>query len=159
MTIFTATGTKIYIAPSVAAEPADATAYAALTWTEITNILDAGEIGDNANIVTAATLADGRVQKAKGARDAGTANLMILPKSSDAGQTALIAAQGTSNMYPFKYALNDPLNDTGVGEIHYFCAIVTGKRLQIGKNDSVLQRTVPLAVTTKVVEVAATSGS
>lgn len=158
-TMYTATGTKVYIAASVAAEPADATAYAAETWVEVKNVFDAGEVGDNANIVSAATLADGRVNKAKGARDAGNANLVVLPLTADAGQDALDAAELTSSMYPIKYVLNNALNATGTGEIQYFCAIVSGKRTSIGQNDGVLKKTYPLAITTKITKVAATAGS
>lgn len=153
MTIFTSTGAKFYIAPSQSTTPADATAYAALTWTEIKNVTDGGEYGDQASIVTAAVLGDGRMQKAKGSRDAGTMNLVVLPKAADAGQDALVTAEGTANTYPFKVVLPNRLTSGGTDGIDYFTGLVTSKRLSVGGNDNVIKQTFTIAIDSAVVTV------
>jgi hypothetical protein len=156
--VFTATGTKVFIAPAQAVIPADATAYAGLTWTEITLIEDAGEYGDQSSVVTAAVIGDGRMRKAKGARDAGEASLVVFPKGTDPGQLALVAAEGTYNLYPIKYQLPNRLNAAGTDEINYFMALVTSKRRRVGANDNIVRDTFALAVNSAITVTAPTSG-
>ena len=69
--IFTATGTKIFIGPSVTNTTDTAAEFAALSWTEIGLVESIGEFGDQASMVTGAVIGDGRMRKARGARDAG----------------------------------------------------------------------------------------
>ena len=88
--LYTASGSKLYIAPSVAAEPADAAAYAALTWVEVGFLSNIGEYGDEASLQTGAVIGDARVRKAKGSRDAGTLTITVYPDPDDLGQAALI---------------------------------------------------------------------
>jgi hypothetical protein len=156
-TIFTATGTKLFIAPSVAAEPANAAAYAGLTWTEIAMIETVGEYGDESSIINFAVLGDGRQRKAKGARDAGTLPITTAHIADDAGQLALIAAEATYNNYPFKIVLPNRLNAAGTDEINYFIGLVTSKRLNVGGNDNVVRKTFNVAVNSKITEVAPTA--
>src|SRR3954447_23744301 len=111
--VFTATGSRLYIAPSTATIPADAAAWAALTWTEIGLLESIGEYGDQSSIITAAVLGDGRMRKAKGARDAGDMQLFALPKTADTGQQAIIAAEATYNTFPFKVTLPNKLTAPG----------------------------------------------
>jgi hypothetical protein len=49
---YTVNGAKMHIAPAQATTPADATAYGALTWTEITLLTNIPEYGDSASIQT-----------------------------------------------------------------------------------------------------------
>src|SRR5215212_9812470 len=99
---YTASGTTISIAPSASAEPANAAAYAGLTWTAIGNVRSYGDIGDTATIVNAPVIGDTRVRKAKSVRDAGDFVLTVYPDFGDAGQVALVAAELTVNTYPVK---------------------------------------------------------
>lgn len=154
--VFTATGAKVHIAPSQATTPANAAAYAALTWTEITLLESIGEYGDQSSIVTAAVLGDGRMRKAKGARDAGEATLVVFPLGSDAGQAALIVAEGLYAFYPFKVTLPNRLTGGGTDEINYFMALVTSKRRNVGENDHIVRDTFALAVNSAVTVTAAT---
>lgn len=154
--IFTATGTKLFIAPSVAAEPANAAAYAALSYTEITMIETIGEYGDESSIINFAVLGDGRMRKAKGARDAGTLPLTTAHIANDAGQLALVAAEATYNNYPFKVLLPNRLTSGGTDEVNYFIGLVTSKRKNIGGNDNVVRVTFNVAVNSKITEVAPT---
>jgi hypothetical protein len=154
--VFTATGTKIHIAPSVSATPANAAAYAALTWTEITLVENIGEYGDQSSIITAAVIGDGRMRKAKGARDAGEMAVIVFPKGSDAGQTALIAAEATFDTYPFKVTLPNRLSGAGTDEINYMVVLVTSKRRNVGANDNIVRDTFNLAVNSAITVTAAT---
>lgn len=148
--VFTATGAKLYIAPSVSAVPANAAAYAALTWTEITLLESIGEYGDQSSIITAAVLGDGRMRKAKGARDAGEMAIVAFPKSTDAGQLAIEAAEGTYETYPFKVVLPNRLTGGGTDEINYFIALVTSKRTNVGANDNIVRRNYNVAVNSAI---------
>lgn len=154
--VFTATGAKVFIAPAQASTPANAAGYAALTWTEIGLLETIGEYGDASSIITAAVLGDGRMRKAKGARDAGELTLTIFPKGSDTGQAALIAAEATYNTYPFKVVLPNRLSGGGTDEINYMMGLVTSKRRNVGGNDNIVRDSFAVAVNSAITEVAAT---
>lgn len=155
MAVFTATGTQVFIAPSQATTPADATAYAALTWTEITFVESIGGYGDKSPIITSAVLGDGRMRKAKGARDAGDIQLVVYPTPGDAGQLALIAAEATYNLYPLKLVLPNKLTSGGTNEINYMMALVHSKDRNIGGNDNIVKDTFGAAINSAITVVAA----
>ncbi len=157
--IRTPSGTKIYIGPSQATTPANASAYAALTWTEIGMVRSVPAYGDSASTVTGATVGDGRIRKAKGARDAGDAEIVVYPDPADTGQAALVAAEATNLYFPIKIVNPDRLNATGTDGIDYFMALITSKRGSGGENDTVVTRTFGCAVTSAITEVAPTAGS
>ncbi len=153
---FTTSTTKVYISTSVLAEPADAAAYAALTWTEIGSIETIGEFGDEANIATINIIGAGRINKNKGSRDAGTLALTVADIADDTGQAALIAAEATKFDYPFKIVTPNRLTTGGTDGIDYFIALVASKRRNIGGADNIVRRTFNLAVNSKVTPVAPT---
>lgn len=156
--IFTATGAKLFIGPSVTNTTDTAAEYAALTWTEVGLIETLGEFGDESNEVTFAVLGDGRIRKAKGARNAGTLAITVAHASDDTGQQAMIAAEATYSNYAFKVVLPNRLNATGTDEIQYFRGLVMSKRQNIGNNDNVVRRTFNLGVNSEIVTVAPTAG-
>ncbi len=154
--IFTATGTKLFVAPSAATEPANAAAYAGLTWTEVGFIENIGDYGDQSSAVDFAVLGDGRVRKAKGARHAGALTVTCAHIADDVGQAALVAAEATYNNYPFKVELPNKLTTGGTNELQYFIGLVMSKRLNVGANDNVVRRTFEVGVNSKITEVAPT---
>ena len=156
--VFTASGTKVFIGPPVTATPANAAAYAALSWVEIGMIESVGEFGDEESLVTGAVIGDGRMRKSKGAADAGELPLTMFHAADDAGQAALLAAQATKNNYAFKVELPNKLNPTGTNELQYFKGLVRGKRLNVGQNDNLVRRTVTVAINSAITEVAPTAG-
>ncbi len=93
MAINSAANTKVYIGPTTAA--ADATAYAALSWTEIKEVESLPAFGDSASTINFTALADARVRKRKGARDAGQLAFNCAHDPLDPGQLAAIAAEQT----------------------------------------------------------------
>jgi hypothetical protein len=155
--IFTATGAKVYIGPSVAATPANAAAYAALSYTEIDMVESLGEYGDESAIINFAVLGDGRQRKAKGARDAGALTITVAHIADSAGQAAAEAAEATYNNYAFKVVLPNRLNSGGTDEIQYFKGLVTSKRENVGGNDNVVRRTFNVALNSAITTVAATA--
>jgi hypothetical protein len=152
-------GTKVYIAPSQASTPANAAAYAALTWTEIGMVRSTPSYGDKANIITNAVVGDGRNRKTKGVRDAGDTEIVVYPDPTDAGQSALIAAEATNNIYPFKILKPDRLNATGTDGVDYFMALVASKNEAGGENDTTVTKTFALGVTSAITSVAPTAGA
>jgi hypothetical protein len=157
--VFTATGTKIYIGPSVLNTTDTPTEFAALTWTEITLVESIGEYGDSSSSVTAAVLGDGRMRKAKGSRDAGNMDLVVFPAPDDAGQQALIAAEATYSNFAFKIVLPNRLNATGTDQIDYFRALVMSKRLNVGGNDNIVRQTFSMGVNSAIATTPATAGA
>ena len=107
--IQTTSGTKFYISTAAAASTVDTLAeYEALTWTEVGEIEDLGNVGDVSTEVTGAAIGDGRIRKAKGARNAGTMNVICFDTVPlDAGQLAVIDAEATNDNYAFKIELPD----------------------------------------------------
>jgi len=151
-----ASGTKVYISTSVTAEPADAVAYAALSWTEVGDVESLGDYGDEAAILSATTLQDERTFKAKGPRDAGTLAITVLDRPDDTGQIALIAAEATKFNYPFKVVLPNRLTTGGTDQIEYLIGLVASKRLNVADASNIIRRTFNVAINSKVTTVAAT---
>jgi hypothetical protein len=156
--VYTASGTTVSIAPSVTAEPANATAYGALTWTAIDAVETIGEIGDQAGVVTGAVLGDGRVRKGKSASDAGDLTLTCFHNPEDAGQAAMLAAAAPGNNvnYPFKITISNKLSGAGTNEIQYFIGLVTSARVNIGGNDNLVRISFATSVNSKITQVAPT---
>jgi hypothetical protein len=152
--IFTATGTKLFIGPSAATEPANAAAWAALTpYVEVGFVETIGEYGDESAAIDFAVLGDGRVRKAKGARNAGALSVTVAHIADDAGQQDMEDAELTYNNYAFKVELPNKLTVVGTNEIQYFLGLVMSKRLNVGGNDNVVRKTYNVGVTTKITSV------
>jgi hypothetical protein len=151
-TPYSAGGAKISICTTAQyVEPASIATYSALTWQEIGDVESIGEYGDEAQILTAATLQDSRVFKAKGARDGGTLSLTCLDRPDDTGQQALITAEGVNpGMFAFKVELP---TTPGASNINYFCAKISSKRLNVGTAANIVRRGFNLAITTQVLQV------
>lgn len=156
--IFTATGAKVFIGPSVTNTTDTSAEFAALSWTEIGLVESLGEYGDQSSMVTGAVIGDGRMRKAKGARDAGELTITVFHAGDDTGQAALVAAEATYNNYAFKVVLPNRLNVTGTDEIQYFRGLVSSKRLNVGGNDNLVRDTYSVAINSPIVTVAATAG-
>lgn len=151
--IVTANGSKIYIGSAAVTSTMDTVAefQAVTAWTEIGLVEDLSELGDEAAPVTGAAVGDGRIRKAKGARDAGTLQLICFHDPLDTGQAAVIAAEATNNNYPFKIVLND--GPAGYSDtIQYFRGLVMGKRLRMGTNDNIMRRVFGIGVNSEVFE-------
>ena len=156
---FSATGAKIFIGPSVAATPANAAAYAALSYVEIGNVTSIGGYGDESADVTINILGDGRRRRGKGSRDAGLMAINVAWDSTDAGQAALKAAEESTANFAFKVVLPNRLNATGTDEIDYFEGLIMSRRGSDLQNDQIATKTFNVAINSGVVEVPPTAGS
>jgi hypothetical protein len=140
MGIITASGTTVKIGPSVAESVDSVAEFEVLTYVTIGFLSNIGDYGDSASAVNFAVIGDGRVRKAKGARDAGTLQLTAAHIPDDAGQIAMDAAEGTN----FNYALRIERPDAPVAgwsnTIDYMRVLVRSKRESIGQNDTVVTK-------------------
>lgn len=127
---------------------ATAVAYAADTWTEIGEIENLGEFGDQVSAATFTALADRRVRKFKGTYDAGDMTLTIGFSSGDEGQAALNVAlkDESSSDYNFRVELED-------GDIFYFAGKVMSRRIATGAAADIVKVNVSIAINTEVLEV------
>lgn len=135
---FTSAGTTIAIS---AARPASVTptAYAALTYTTVGEITDAGSIGRTYNEVTHSPLGTRGTQKLKGSYNDGTQTLQLAYAPGNAGQALIQTALDDDDYYSFKATLQD-------GTIAYYQALVMSAPLNIGGVDTVTNSTVGLSI-------------
>jgi len=152
MTITTASGTKVFIGAAVTQAEADTLVefQAMSNWTEIGEIESVGEFGDQANDVTFASLGDGRVRHAKGARDAGTMALVCGHDPLDIGQAAIDAAEQTKSNFAFRVILPDAPTGTYSNTVFYFRGLVASRRKNIGTNDNVIRNNYNVLVSSEL---------
>lgn len=155
MGVNTASGVQVFIGTTTAAE--NLSQYLTDTYTEVGEVEDLGEFGDESEEVTFASLANARLQKLKGVRDAGTLALICGHDDSDTGQDALIVAEADDTLdFNFKVILNDKLTLGGTPSEHYFSGKVMGKRLGVGTVNNVVRRTFNIGVNTEILSIDAT---
>lgn len=154
MAISTATGVQVFIGTTLAAE--NISQFLNDTYTEVGEVEDLGEFGDQAEDVTFASLADERMRHLKGIRDAGVMPVVVGADDSDAGQDALIAAEADTLDYNFKVVLNDALTLGGTPSEHYFRGKVMSKRLSVGSANNVVRRTFNVGINTAILSIDAT---
>lgn len=151
MAIASTTGAKIYIGPVNSSADSE-TDYSALSYTEIGEVESVGEFGDQASTITFTSLADARVRKRKGVRDAGDLNVVCANDPLDAGQIAAIAAQLTEFTYAFKIELADAADANDTDSTFYFRALVASARLSIGAANEMVKRNFALLIDSAVLE-------
>ncbi|MHB2205070.1 phage tail tube protein [Methylobacterium sp. CM6257] len=151
MAIITASGTKIAIGP-VATDAMDTAAeYAAATpYTEIAKVESYGDFGDESAAVTLNTVGEGRIEKAKGSRDAGTLALTVAYVPDDPGQIALEAAEKSIENFAFRVTFPD-------GGIQYFRGLVMSRRRSVGSADNVIKRVFNIGINSEIIDVAPTT--
>lgn len=158
MTVNAAGGSRFYIGTTLSinfnqSDSAILAEFQTDTYQEVGEVENLGEFGDEANVITFASLADTRVRKFKGARDAGTMNVVTGDDPLDAGQDAMVAAEAQPNDYNFKVELNDPTSLSGTPSVHYFRGKVLSKRLTVGDVNNVVRRQFNVGVNSKIIEV------
>jgi len=155
MSINTAQGSTLSIGTTTSAE--NLSQFLTDSYTEVGEIEDLGEFGDQSEQVTFSNLANGRVQKLKGTRDAGVLTLVVGNADSDTGQDAMIAAELEDVLdYNFKVVLNDKLTISGTPSEYYFRGKVMSKRLNVGSVNNVVRRQFDIGVNSAIIAVAAT---
>ncbi|MFG1282280.1 phage tail tube protein [Xanthobacter autotrophicus] len=155
MTASTSAGAKIYIGTTTAIsfsnDAAALSAFEADTYTQVKEVEDLGEFGDESAEVTFATMEDSRTRRYKGTRDAGVLALVCGRDPLDAGQRAAIAAEKSQHAYNFKVLVNDaPVG--GTPTIFYFRAKVMSAKVTFGTVDDIVKITFNLGIDSSIIE-------
>lgn len=140
MSVGTTAGTKLGISAGVPATY-DVAGYAALTYTNVGNIEDAGEHGRVYAEVTFNPIAERGTQKFKGSFNEGNKTLSIGYDSDDAGMILLKTALNSDANYAFEVEYPN-------GDIDYFQAKVMSLVKQASTVDTIRMVSVELSITT-----------
>jgi hypothetical protein len=148
-------GTMVYISKNLPSIPQDATDAQGFElfkafdvggeFTEIFNIVDAGEFGGTSEVNSAATLRDGRLQKWLGTLDSGSMGITMGKTSSDPGQKIMRAAAKARALHSFKVVTSDE-------EVAYFAGYVTGVPKGIGTASDYLSSTLNIEISGRIFE-------
>jgi len=140
MSVQTVAGAVISIS---AGTPAtfDSTGYAALTFTAVGEVTDAGQHGRVYNVVTHNPIGSRGTQKFKGSFNEGQKVLTIGIDDADAGQSLAITALDSDSDYSFKVLYQDGATD-------FFQAKVVGFQKSQTGVDTMLTATLTLEITT-----------
>ena len=158
MAVYTTAGSTLAIATGSNANtrPADATAFAALTWTLVGEVENLGTFGDTANLVTFLSVADNRVRKRKGARNAGTMEIVCGHDPLDAGQIAMLAASNSQLIHNFRVVENDRADSNDTNSISYFTGLMMSGAKNLGGTDDITKRNFTVEIDSAIVYVPAT---
>lgn len=157
MTINAAAGAALFIGttaiPSIPRGKLDAgqvdaviAEFEADSYIEVGEVEDLGEFGDESEAITFTSLADSRVRKLKGPRDAGTMAIVVGDDMTDEGQVAMNAAEAETFDYNFKVVLNNAVTLGGNGSTHYFYGKVMSKRRNVGQANNVVRRNLSIGI-------------
>lgn len=159
--VITGLDVQVFIGPVVAGSVDTVAEFVALdtgsAFVEVELVEKIGAYGDSSGSVKFTALKDGRVRKAKGARDAGTTELVVGYDYSDLGQAALRAAQKTHSKYAIKVVIPNRLAPAGKDQIDYFRATVLGDAKDVGNVETVMRQTFPLDIDSEIFTVAPTA--
>lgn len=161
MPIFATAGSKVFIGPATPAQSADFEKedFESLTFVEIGWIETIGQFGDESSEITFEAIGEGRTQKLKGVRNAGNLELVCGVDPSDAGQSALRAAELTPHDYAFKIQFNDAPPESGsTPSLRYFIAKVMTAREQLDGANNVVRLAATLGINSNIVIVDAQAG-
>lgn len=125
-----------------AAQPAtyDAAGYNALTFTQIGEVTNLGELGREYQLITHNPLATRATVKLKGSFNEGSIDMQLALDNSDAGQTLAKAASLSDSDYSFVIITQD-------GHKYYFQAKVMSFKVGIGSVNDVTKATIKLELT------------
>jgi len=154
--INTTSESRIFIGP-VMPVLLSATEMAALTWTEVNEVENLGEFGDDSEEVTFSSIKDGRVRKLKGTNDAGTIECTVGRDPLDPGQRAMMNASKTKFQYAIKIEAADAADENDPNSVFYFGAMVMSGRNNFGSVNDVMRTTFRLGINTEIIEVATTA--
>lgn len=145
MTIMTSAGSKLFLS---AVLPGSQTtgSYASLTWVEVGEITDMGEVGKTYNVVSYTALGTRQTKKIKGSYNNGTMALKLGRDTTDAGQTLMRVGLDSDIAYAVKITLQ---NSTTL----YFEAQITEYKTHIGSVDQITEAMSNLELVTDILEI------
>jgi hypothetical protein len=158
-TLYPVSGCRIFIGATMAVPDVDSVAadFSAVSWTEIKGWTSMGSSGDASALITTALISRGRDVKQKGTRNAGQMQNEFAVIASDAGQLALLAAEGTNDNFPFKVEMNDEEAGSGhTPSTRLFIGLVTSAQEAGGNANTVRNLQSAIEINTNIVRVAAT---
>ena len=151
--IITTSETQFFISNASADSTVDTLAeYEGLTWIEVGDTEDLGAVGDTSAEVTGIAISEGRVRKAKGARNAGNQQVICFHQPLDVGQQALRDAETTKDNYAFKLVLSDTPSGGGTPTTIYYRGLVSSQPLNMGTADNIMRRTYSISVNSALTE-------
>ncbi len=155
-------GARFYIGPDLNVDTVNAMDDAAALayfqgisegdWSEIAEIESFGELGDNSDVATFASVADRRMRKFKTTRDAGTMAVVCGRDPLDEGQIALVAAEKTDFNYSFKLVYNDAREEEYSPSTDFFGGMVMSRPTNLGGVKDITKRTFNIGVNTAIYE-------
>lgn len=147
-------GCKFFIGGEMDSQTTDLVAadFSGEVWTEVGFLEDLGEVGDASSSVTFSAIGEDRVFKLKGTRDAGTQELVMASRPTDAGQVALVAAEATRANYAIKLEWNDGVS---VPTRRLYIGMIMSIRERYTTSDNVIRMVVTVGVNSNVVRTAA----
>lgn len=153
MSFASASGSKFYIGSQTTDATDEQAEYEADSYLQIGEVETIGAFGDEAALVTFTSLADGRVRKRKGSKNAGSIQLSCAHDADDAGQNSMVLAEGSQLPYNFKVELNDADAGETSPSTFYFRGLVMSKNLDGVTNDSIVMRNFTVEIDSAVIEV------
>ena len=148
----TSAGTKLYISAALPATE-DAPGYAALSWTEVAEVVNLPEFGKTFALVTHNPLGDRKTYKRKGSYNEGSLAVQLARAPADAGQILALAALEVDTAYSFKVDLNDGVT---TNTLLNFPGLVMSYTANVGGVDSITGSSMTIEIDGAVIEVAAT---
>lgn len=160
MSIFTASGSKVYIS-STSTAPAtyDAAGYGALTFTQVNFVEDAGAFGDTATDVTFDDIGDRRTKTLKGQFRGEQMSLVCGYNDADAGQLLLVTAAADTIQvdWHFKIVLPNKQASAGSDAVAYFSGRVMSSKRTISTANNVVKLEATIQPNTAIVYTASTA--
>lgn len=161
MTTYSVAGCKFSIGTALDPLEVDFVAadFASIVWTEVRNWTDMGPVGDAAALITTSIIGNRRDQKSAGTRNSGSMANTFAALPTDAGQAALLLANGTGANYAFKVELNDKpvIGAAPKNSIRYFVGIVLSAQETGGAANSVRNLVSTVEINSNIVRVAASA--
>jgi hypothetical protein len=128
----TSATTKVYIAAGQTPSTYNSAGFAALTWVEIDEVTNIGELGGTTTVVQHIPVGTAEVVKRAGSVNYGTLQCQAA-RTTAAVQDSLRTVFGTRASTPFKVVY-----PTALGEIDYFTGIVTSVVTSVQGADNIL---------------------
>ncbi len=159
--LFATAGSKLHIgAAAMAFTGTDFVAadFNLVSWTEVGGTTNLGSAGDTSELITSDHIGEQRTRKMKGTRNAGAMEIVCDLDYADAGQLAVIAAEKTSDTYPFKITFNDAPSG-GTPSERYFVALVMSAGEQWDEANSTMKLNLMLEIDSNIARVAAAAAA
>jgi hypothetical protein len=147
--VSTTAGTKLYVSTNLPATDTLAGFQAVTSYTEVTEIVDVGELNETYNSVDHVSVDKRKTTTLKGVKGAITVTWQLGRVVSDAGQAVLLAKKDSDEYLTYKLVHQD-------GTVFYCAGPVMGLVTGFSGADTVTSRSLTVAINTNVWEDTAT---